>query len=734
MEPDFQQQGVALMDPMMGPAPFDPADHEQEARDLHDAYTRARDAKRFRDLTAEKYLLHIDGEGDGQWMDILFGSRIGLVGPPDGLRLQQNLLRPLVDQWVAYHTSQKFQVAAKARGDRESRDRARLDTIFANDLIEKQRINQVFREALNLAAAYGSCPIHVMWRQDTEKDDFQPTYSQDQAGKGYPDVFCGDPWGMIYNPGANVSSLQWAMYDRVLPLQNVKDAFAAVPGIEDLKGSKDLPSASRMQRILYKWGGIGTNVHGTAGIQRNEGSGELVSLICKETAPGVDREHPRGRLQIMAISGSADADPELSQTGRPIMLHDGPLPGGRFSFVRLFSGFRADDEYGKPYVADLDDLQIQLNQLVTHQVEYLRRFARPPFQALAGSLIDDTVTTEDDGIIELTQDANGFQPGFLFPPAHGVGVYDNAIERIQQQMFRIGGWQAASRGESKSGDPAAKVAALQKADDTIFGPVGSNLQECLIELLGTAHALFREYADGAWLVENVTGDDLGYLASPYIEAQQLSANAPRYQVTSSYGSSPDAVTQELIQLIQTTDAQGTPLLTAKDFWKLNPDTRFRPHEISADAMRTARATRINYEIQDFVRQVRAQLGDQADLHTPALHQQLSMQLPLNRDDPPQLHIETLAQLTQDMDEDILVQRLAQLRQDLYYEWMAAQQAQMQAAQMAAQPEQQQQEPEPRRIGRGARPVGAGDSPRSRQMARDMGSVGALTQQAKAGNA
>ena len=76
------------------------------AQEIADFHKNGLERKRFHDLTAEKYLIHIDGEGDNQWADIYNGERIQIPHNLSGIpRAQNNLLRPLVDNMVAYHST-----------------------------------------------------------------------------------------------------------------------------------------------------------------------------------------------------------------------------------------------------------------------------------------------------------------------------------------------------------------------------------------------------------------------------------------------------------------------------------------------------------------------------------------------------------------------------------------------------------------------------------------------------
>lgn len=650
------------------------------AKEILAGFRRSKRQRSYRDLTAEKYLVHIDGEGDAQWTDIIDNAFVGL--PPSlgsGVRFQYNLERPLVENMVAYHTSQKFQVVAKAKGDQQARDRAKVDTILANDILHRQNVNAVVADALFFAAAYGHCPVHAVWRADYQYEPWEPIYqteSSPQIRPGWVDIFPGDPWDTVYNDGARRHSVQWLAYGRVLPAELVRQAFAHLPTAQKLEGREGMPSASRMQRVLRRWSNSAYQRHGTGALFGDHGGDEMIALVCREIAPGIIPDYPNGQLQIIALQGSNDTDERSVSTyaSEGVLLHNGPVPGGRFGLERFYAGYRGDDVLGKPYVADIDDLQVLLNQYVTLEVEYMRRFPRPPLKVLAGTLVDDTVTTEDDALLEFTDPIALQYSQFLYPPAGSArSPYGEVIDRTMDQMFRMGGWQAASRGESKSGDPAAKVIALARADDSIFGPVNAGIKQSVVRLMQLCHSLAREFMTVPWLVQEVTGEELGHLAEPYIRRDMISPSAPDFEVVSGAGATSDAKSQQLLQLVALKGADGKPLLSTDDFWRLYPDPTIRPNEIGADRLREARAIGVNYRIRALTAAYREQYGDQAPNFIEQAWQELSRADRIRGDDPPMLHIEVLSQLTQDESEDPFARGLAEMRQNLYRQMLMQQQ-------------------------------------------------------------
>lgn len=697
------QSGNTLLEPPQDPNQVR-REQEQWARDILDDHRKGRERKFQRDLVAEKYALHVFGGEDSQWFDIVNGSRLEI--PPNidgGVRRQTNLLRPIVENFVAYHTALPYRLQAEGRGDRVSRDKALIDTIFANHIAENQNLNEVMAEALYIAAVYGWCPVHASWRDDIGDDLYEPVYqSKDNQPEGYTpgfiDLWVGDPWTMVLDTNAKRRAVHWASYERVFPLEVVKRAFGDVEGIDTLKGSDDLPSASRLQRILRQWESSGSRPHGSVGISGSDRGDDAVALICRETAPGLDPEWPTGRLSIIAIDGVSDTDHQM-KGGRPVLLHDGPLPGGRFSFVGVYAMNRLDDPLGKAFVEDLDELQVTRNNLETLLVEGSRRAAKPPFVVgPSGTVEDDSMAWEDDAIFEVhTPD---FTPGFIQYPTDWMAAVANDLARVEQDMFRIGAWQAASRGESNANDPAAKVVALQRADDTVLGPANRAVQGAIIELMQLCHALAKEFAGPIPMPVRVSGDEFGYMAASYIYASDMSDEPPQFVVTSGMGATVEARAQALLQLSQMTgmdeNGQPVPLLTAAELKKRYPDASLWPSGKDIQGLRDKRIQAINYGIRDAVRLFRQQNGLPEEAQIPPqwldlMADQILAQLEASRpqfqlrmDDDPAKHIEGLSEITQDPSADPLEVAVAASRQEMLYQWLAMQQMAQAQQQMAAQ--------------------------------------------------
>lgn len=640
---------------------------ESEARSVLEFHRRGLSARRQQILTHEKYAIHLDGEGDGQWADIFRGSRVEIPQAfPGEIRHTENLLRPIVDNAVAYHTTMPFRFVADAKPDREARQRAIIDQALINHMATHQRWNRVFAEAMQFAMVAGSCPVHAFWRDDLTSDPYEPIGMSQGIYPGFIDAFVGDPYDTVYNPGARRNSVHMVTYGRTVPLEVVVSAFGHMPGVDSLKGSKKMPSASRFQRILRQWSLQGLSVHGSATIQTSRDTEELIALISREIAPGMDPDFPDGRITLVAVQGSASVDTSEghgSGSGA-FLLHDGPLPARRFSMVRVYSANRFDDIYGKPFVGDLDDLQVQLNRGLSMREEFIQRSIRPVL-VTSGTIIEDTAQWVPDGRMEIDV-ASQFQP-YLLSPAADVATLNKHIEECRNAMFTLGGYQAASRGEANAGDAAAKVIALAKADDTIHGPTNQRFRESVEEYGQLCHGLFREFADIPWLID-VSGKELGHLVEPWVDRTMVSPEDPMLRLTSGFGATIEAKANQMLQFVQTRGADGMPLLDTISFQANYPDASMYPEQDSPREIRLRRARTINARIRMLAKELETKAPDGAATHPLILlraHTDLTDEFPMYADDDLQAHFDALSSIIQDENESKTARELARYRQAMY---------------------------------------------------------------------
>lgn len=681
-------------------ASYGPREAKEIADEAVDFYERGSRAKRLRDLTAEKYALHLDGSGGSQWYDLYYGTRMKMVPQlKTAPRLQNNQLRPIIDNVVAHLTTQDYRYVVESRKDKESRERALIDQLIVNYHCRKQRWNTLWIEAKYTAAVYGFCPVHQMVRQDLVSDPYEAVLAARPNGQPMQgprrvqlDAFVGNPWGMVFDAGAKRGSVHRCVWERVLPADLVRQAFSM-----EIEGDEHTPSASQFQRIAQRWLTQSFMVHGTPALHAGRGNTELVALLYDEIPPGILPDWPDGRLCIIGMAGASSADVEGGvKKGRAKLLWCDKLPGASYSFVRVYSHQRMDDVLGKPFIEDLDEDQIQLNQLESMANEFLRRANKPPL-ASSGNVDVKSLGYEGDTVFEVEPLAAGeLELRYLEYPARHIPLLERKIERVLQGMYRKGAYQAASRGELPSGASGKALIASQAADDSILGPIVSRTKAELEDFAGLGWRLLKEFLDVPLVIDSV-GNQFGYLAPSYVDRTMMSEREPTFSLVSSWGTSVEAKAQQLLNLYGMRDAAGEQVLSTRELKLAWPDRSMWGDFEDPREYRERKAKSINKMIQQAGEQVRLQMPQLAmAMSDPMLQmvaQQLAMQIdqvePVLMDDDLELNIELLSLLTQDTSEDPLVRQTARVRQLILFEWLARKQAAMQQQSVAVQQAQAQ---------------------------------------------
>lgn len=574
----------------------------QIARQVVEEHRKLKASAYRRMLTAQKYAYHINGEGDAQWADIVGGRQVRIPKKRQGsLRYQDNILRPMVDYWIAYFTTQPYRAIAEHRADQRSRDRARIDSLVANHHLSEQLINEQSAAAMYVAAFNGWGILHSMWRNDVTQDGFEADGAYGGSERqvvlpGFTDVFCGNPFDTVFAPSATRFSMPWMSYGRTLPTRLVKAAFPEVAGIESLTGSDKEPSTAWFQRMLRSWelySSGGDTAHGSAALT-GRGTEDNLAIICREIAPGQEAAFPAGLLIIVGLKGASSTGGQGDgQDGEPVLLHFGPLPGGVMSGTRFFALTAGDDPGGKAYVADIDDDQVRLNQAITMYAEMMSQFAYPQLFVMQGTQLLQNQTLGDK-IIEYIGMPGTPPPQYQYPGSGAnFAAILNYIRDIRDSAFRKGGWQAASRGESAgANEPARRAQFLASQDKMIFAPTALSHRASVIEMLRKNHALRRQYQNLPLLVDTL-GSELGYLADEYIHKQDMSATPPNFSLVQGFGASSEERLGELKEMVVLRGGDGTPILTTKRFWALHPDPALRPVEPDPEEARKRRADAVN---------------------------------------------------------------------------------------------------------------------------------------------
>jgi hypothetical protein len=534
------------------------------------------------------------------------------------------------------------------------------------------------------------------------QNGFQPT-------RGRIHAWVGNPFDTTFNPGAKRGSIGVCRYGRVLPAEAVRQAFGHVPGARELEGSDRMPSAAIYQRIARQWvAETGLSVHGSPAIYGTErGDEELIALICEEIAPGYDPRYPSGWLSIIAVPGTADTRRDKGNGSRAVLLADQPLPAGDFSWTLFYShAGRSGDPHGKPWAEDIDQLQVKLNTTISKEWEEINRQMEAPIVAPGGAIGDDMADYGGYNILEIEPSLTGWQPRVMERNGNVLNALEKKAERLRQQMFTIGGYQAASRGEGSSGQAYRAIVALQQADDTIHGPVQMMFKRAAVDFGRGCWRQMKTYGDVPWMI-HVTGDEYAHLAQPWVDKTRLSDEPPRYKLVNAFGASPELRAQEVLNLVTTQGADGQPFLRTDEARRQYPNQFIFDDEGDPKAVQKRRAKTVSTGIRQMVRELRQkgfdenavaeqmvatlppewqqqgrlQAVEQAKQQAAAqIFQQVEQRFKRSRSDDLQAHIAALIEVEQDETEDPIARLVAEWRLDQYYQWQ-----QMMAMQGAPMP-------------------------------------------------
>ncbi len=193
--------------------------------------------------------------------------------------------------------------------------------------------------------------------------------------------------------------------------------------------------------------------------------------------------------------------------------------------------------------------------------------------------------------------------------------------------------------------------------------------------MGICWRLMKQYGDVPWVVD-ITGDELAHIAEPYIDRTRLSDEPPSFKLVSGFGATPESRAQQLLNLVQSQGADGEPLMSTRQFKRAWPDESLYGEEEDPEEVRKHRAKVINERIRQVADDVAAQFGQRAPMFAQMAHERLMQLFPPLPDDPPQMHIIELGNISQDETEHPLARQLARMRQGIYFQ--IVQQAQQRA--------------------------------------------------------
>jgi hypothetical protein len=140
---------------------------------------------------------------------------------------------------------------------------------------------------------------------------------------------------------------------------------------------------------------------------------------------------------------------------------------------------------------------------------------------------------------------------------------------------------------------------------------------------------------------------------------------------SGFGATTESKANQLLQMVAAKGADGEPLMTTRAFRAAWPDQSTYPEAEDPVEIRERRAKTINARIRKIASDLEQQMGDQASQPQMLLmmHQAISQEFPVQADDDPMAHFNTLSSITQDEDESPTAKQLAKWRQGVYGNWL-----------------------------------------------------------------
>ena len=677
------------------------------AREIWENHRSGLLSRRELDLICEKLMLHIDGSGDLQWADILHGATVEIPRGLSEFRKTENILRLIVDNAVAHHTTMPLDFFADSHPDQASRDRAAIDTIWINDLAQRQDFNGLFAEAMYFAMATAFTPVHAYWREDVPRDWYEavaagemPDPSMGGMEPGMIDCWVGNRFGTVFDAGATRSSVRWCSYDRILNGDAVRRHFSHMPGVSAITGSTRLPSAAEFHRAAKKWMNGSLGAHGNPVISHRKGAiqegEELLTTVCREIAPGADSRWPEGRLQMIAVPGDVDTMSGKGGGGSPVLLADQALPANDFSWTLFYSHHRGSDIHGKPWIEDTDQLQVDLNIAKSKRWEHVLKMAEAPIVAPGGAIEEDMADFGGYNIFEVEPSLASWPPRVMTWPTEVLMAFDKEIAELRQAIYTGGGFQASSRGEAPGSRMAYRaIVALQQADNTIHGPVNQRYRRAACDFARRCWSQFKAYGDIPQLVD-LAGEEYAHLVDNYVSKADLSDRPPNFKLVNAFGTSPEMRAQEVLELASTRGADGQPFLTTAEARRQYPNQTIFGPTSDPEIVQKRRAKTIATAFLSKAEMYRQQTGmEERDPTHPWVAQaaqelfaHMEKQYPRLRDDKLDAHLMAYSEVTQNEQADPIARLGIMQRQNLYYEW----QADMAARAAGHQPQQKQEAP------------------------------------------
>jgi hypothetical protein len=444
--------------------------------------------------------------------------RIPSAGNRAPVRMVISLAQAYAQRTVARLTSAKPEIAvAPATASQEDIDRAEVAEMVIQHLWEAKRVQKVLRDATGWMVETGNGIIRFDWNPNAGPS------TEDGVPIGDIELCALSPYEVDFDPeGRDLESCQWVMFNRVRPVQWIKDNY---PDKADLIVPEETYVhtlyAERLRNLV---GVFGSTTSWGAGTNYGMSAGKCATMIEYWERPS--KQHPKGRRVIMASK---------------IILHDGPNPydHGDFPIVMFREVPVAGRILGRPRLESGLPLIQDMNRLRSQMVQIRNRMCKPKWIVpITAKVAQSSITDESGEVVTYYPSMNGEKP-MPMPSPEMPSTYIQQHNITMQNFEDVMGWHEVSRGQMVKGARSGRIISLlQDADDSQLAVTSEEIQGALGQLARRMLSLFHQFASEERLVK-ISGPLGGIVAKKVLgkDLEGKDPNADYYDVRVAVGPS-----------------------------------------------------------------------------------------------------------------------------------------------------------------------------------------------------
>lgn len=438
--------------------------------------------------------------------------------PRKRVRLTLNKIKPQVDQWMAFVTSEPIVPdASPATEDHDDEERARLSTHICRYYSDKLDADWLDEQVVRWSGVTGAGYLAAVWNPDAgdvvdgakmlqmEPDEYRKVYGES------PEVRVGDlefevvpSTSVFWGPyGCEFEDADWVLVRSERSRSYVEERY-------DVDASQ-LASGNENRTIWRQ-----SDVTASGVSARNSDNGECLTV----DTLWVKRSNasPHGRLAVYC------GDVALNRKGNAKL--ENPYEDGSIPIFRLACDPIPDDPLGIGQVENLIGPQANYNRNASQQVENRETMAQPGFMAQQGSIPNADLWTGEAGNIKFY---NGVAP----TPVQGMAMPNVVLaqqSRDVETMQDLTGVHDVSQSKVPTGAKSGRaVLALQEKDEARTAMFRRRRRRFWERVWRCALKILKQFAseermikilsqDNRWEILRWTGADLvGYHSGPGVD-------------------------------------------------------------------------------------------------------------------------------------------------------------------------------------------------------------------------